>query len=197
MNGHGSDYKNSVPTGPRALRNGEIPTGPAAMRAASKHGSEMPPPTTKGVDKSGNKRRTSEEAEAALIRQRYMGAEQNQSTFSAKKKRRRTTEKKFNFEWNAEEDTSPDYNPLYQSRAEANFFGRGRLGGFGDDIVDSGTRKYIQALTERDPEAGARRAREILEMERRRKEIDRGAIDKHWREKNLDQMRERDWSTLR
>ena len=123
-----------------------------------------------------------------------MGAEQNQSTFSAKKKRRRTTEKKFNFEWNAEEDTSPDYNPLYQARAEANFYGRGRLGGFGDDTAEEGGRKYRNALIERDQEGGSARARDLLEMERRRKEEgSRSAIDKHWSEKKLEQMRERDW----
>lgn len=135
-----------------------------------------------------------EEAQAALIRQRYMGADQNQSTFSAKKKRRRTTEKKFNFEWNTEEDTSPDFNPLYQARAEANFYGRGRLGGFAEDLADGAARKYAKALEERDPEAGGIRARELMDMERRRKEEGgRHSIDKHWSEKKLDHMRERDW----
>ena len=123
-----------------------------------------------------------------------MGADQSQSTFSAKKKRKRTTEKKFNFEWNAEEDTSPDYNPLYQARAEANFYGRGRLGGFGDDLAEDVARKYRKALEERDQEAGSARAQELLEMERRRKEEgSRSAIEKHWSEKRLEQMRERDW----
>lgn len=149
--------------------------------------------TTNGP-KPLDKRRPAEDAEAALIRQRYMGAEQNTSNFSAKKKRRRTTERKFNFEWNAEEDTSPDYNPLYSSRAEVNFFGRGRLGGFGDDTVEGGTKKYALALQERDADAGVARAQELLEMERRRKEeFGRSSLDKHWSEKKLEHMRERDW----
>ncbi|KAF2178624.1 DEAD-domain-containing protein [Zopfia rhizophila CBS 207.26] len=192
VSGRGADSRPLIPTGPRAMRTSEVPTGPASMR---QKGSDMPPPPVpKPGDKNFNKRQPPEDAEAALIRQRYMGAEQNQSTFSAKKKRRRTTEKKFNFEWNVEEDTSPDYNPIYQQRSEANFFGRGRLGGFADDIVDAGTRKYVQALTERDPEAGVQRAQEILEMERRRKEEGgRAALDKHWSEKKLEHMRERDW----
>jgi ATP-dependent RNA helicase DDX23/PRP28 len=143
----------------------------------------------------GEKRPATEEAQIALIRQRYMGADQNQSTFSAKKKRRRTTEKKFNFEWNTEEDTSPDYNPLYQARAEANFYGRGRLGGFADDLADGAARKYAKALEEQDHEAGSERARTMLEMERRRKEEGggRNSLDKHWSEKKLEHMRERDW----
>ena len=190
-----------VPTGPRALRNGEIPTGPAAMRASLPNkGYDMaPPPPPKPTSNStlaskGEKRPAVEEAQVALIRQRYMGADQNQSTFSAKKKRRRTTEKKFNFEWNTEEDTSPDYNPLYQARAEANFYGRGRLGGFAEDLADGVARKYAKALEERDPEAGSARAMEMMEMERRRKEEGgRSSIDKHWSEKKLEHMRERDW----
>lgn len=193
MNGtdlhHGAS---SIPTGPRAMRTGEIPTGPASMR--QKNSDMPPPPVPKPGDKRPGKRQSPEDAEAALIRQRYMGAEQNQSTFSAKKKRRRTTEKKFNFEWNDEEDTSPDYNPIYQQRAEANFFGRGRLGGFTEEIAQLGTQKFIEAMAERDPETGRKRAEAILDMERRRKEEgNRAALDKHWSEKKLEHMRERDW----
>lgn len=159
----------------------------------------QPPPPPKPIsfgpgDSKGEKRPLDEEeAQAALVRQRYMGMDQT-SNFSAKKKRKRTTERKFNFEWSAEEDTSTDYNPLYQNRAEVNFFGRGRLAGFGDDVTDSVARNYAKALEERDREAGSARAREILEMERRRKEeSNKAALDKHWSEKRLDQMRERDW----
>ncbi|KAJ6136569.1 Pre-mRNA-splicing ATP-dependent RNA helicase prp28 [Penicillium capsulatum] len=133
------------------------------------------------------------EAQAALVKNRYMGADQT-STFSAKKKRKRTTDRKFNFEWNVEEDTSGDYNPLYQHRHEANFYGRGRLAGFGEDVADDMTRKYTQALETRDLESGGLRAQEIREMERRRREdSSRNQLDKHWSEKRLDHMRERDW----
>ena len=199
-NGVNGDRRPAIPTGPRALRQGEVPTGPAAMRSAQPNkGYDMaPPPPPKPVNGSSvnksEKRPAAEEAQAALIRQRYMGADQNQSTFSAKKKRRRTTERKFNFEWNTEEDTSPDYNPLYQARAEANFYGRGRLGGFAEDLADGIARKYAKALQERDPEAGGARALEMMEMERRRKEEGgRNSLDKHWSEKKLEHMRERDW----
>lgn len=124
-----------------------------------------------------------------------MGQDQNVSSFSAQKKRKRTTEKKFNFEWNAEEDTTPDYDPIYKNRTEVNFFGRGRLAGFDDEVVDAAAKKYAAAIAARDHSAqGALRAQELLEMERRRKEEgSRTAIDKHWSEKRLDQMRERDW----
>lgn len=181
--------KTSIPTGPRRMRNAEVPTAPAAMRKQS----DMGPPLAPRSESKGEKRQSTEDAEAALVKQRYMGAE-NTSSFSAKKKRRRTTEKKFNFEWNADEDTTPDYNPLYQNRAEVNFFGRGRLAGFGDEVADNVARRYARALEERDPEAGSIRAREILEMERRRKEEGgKHLLDIHWSEKKLEHMRERDW----
>jgi len=195
-----------VPTGPKAFRNGDIPTGPAAMRSSKEasRGQDLIPSTApkstslSASDSKGQKRRgeedRSEKTQAGLIRQRYMGADHNVSTFSAHKKRRRTTERKFNFEWNAEEDTTPDYNPIYSNRAEVSFFGRGRLGGFDDQAAGAAAQQYAAALRERDAEAGTTRAQEILEMERKRKEEGgRMAIDKHWSEKRLDQMRERDW----
>lgn len=186
------DARPAVPTGPRALRQGDVPTAPAAMRPKGSANGDMPPPSS-GERNHGEKGQESEDPHAALIRQRYMGADMT-SNFSAKKKRRRTTERKFNFEWNADEDTSPDYNPLYQNRAQVNFFGRGRLAGFADDVADGAAKRYARALEDRDVEAGSMRAREILEMERRRKEEgSRNALDAHWSEKRLDQMRERDW----
>lgn len=188
----------SIPTGPRAMRDGDAPTAPAAMR--NRQNDMSPPPAPKsiafGISDSKNEKRMTEEeaaAEAALVKQKYMGADQT-SNFSAKKKRKRTTDRKFNFEWNPEEDTSGDYNPLYQHKHEANFFGRGRLAGFGEDVADSVARKYARALEDQDREAGRIRASEILEMERRRKEEStRNQLDKHWSEKKLEHMRERDW----
>jgi ATP-dependent RNA helicase DDX23/PRP28 len=186
QNGH-HNGASSIPTGPRSMRP-EPPTGPSSARQRN---SDMAPPA---VPEKKGKRPPPEDAEAALIRQRYMGAEQNQSTFSAKKKRKRTTEKKFNFEWNEEEDTSFDYNPIYQQRAEATFFGRGRLGGFTEQAAEQSTHKFIEAMIERDPESGRQRAEQILDMERRKKEEgSRAQLDKHWSEKKLEHMRERDW----
>jgi ATP-dependent RNA helicase DDX23/PRP28 len=131
---------------------------------------------------------------ADLVRQRYLGPDMSQSNFSAKKKRKRTTEKKFNFEWNAEEDTTMDQDPLYKGQVEWNFFGRGTLGGFDDTSREEKSRQHARALAERDPEFGSARAQQMLEMERRRIEgSKRHAIDKHWSEKPLNLMMERDW----
>jgi ATP-dependent RNA helicase DDX23/PRP28 len=181
----------SVPTGPRSMR--DAPTGPRHDRNDHRNGGDRdmaPPPVP---DKKPGKR-PADDTEATMIRQRYMGAEQNRSTFSAQKKRKRTTEKKFNFEWNEDEDTSHDYNPIYQQKAEASFFGRGKLGGFAEDTTDAASKKMIEAIIDGDPEHGKERAEQLMEMERRRKEKGgRAQLDLHWSKKRLENMRERDW----
>lgn len=188
-----------APTGPRSMQNGQrVGRGPPPAQRLPDKGYDMrPPPAPKAVavvDGPQSKKTKDADVETTMIRQRYMGADTQVSSFSAKKKRKRTTEKKFNFEWNTEEDTSPDYNPLYNTRAETNFFGRGKLGGFTDDMSEEQVRKYAASLAERDPEAGAQRAAQILEMERRRREEGgRNGIDIHWSAKPLERMRERDW----
>src|SRR4051812_17886020 len=96
--------RSSIPTGPRAFRKGDAPTGPAAMRSKEPNKEyDMPPPEPPrsiafGAIDSKPQRRPADEDKSekmheALIKQRYMGADQNVSTFSANKKRRRTTEK--------------------------------------------------------------------------------------------------------
>lgn len=122
-----------------------------------------------------------------------MGPEAKESKFSALKKRKRTTEKKFNFEWDADEDTTKNANDLYQSRQEANFFGRGKLG-CADPGDMTAAIAYAKSLEQLDPENGKARAQQYLEMERMRRERNaRLGIDKHWSEKELQHMRERDW----
>lgn len=195
-----AERETSVPTGPKAMRHNETGSANTGRATGARAHGDMGPPAKPVAAKgkaslAGEKRAALDgDTEASLIRLRYMGAEANKSTFSAQKKRRRTTEKKFNFEWNADEDTSPDYNPIYAARAEANFYGRGRLGGFAEDALEDGVLKYAKALEERDTEAGSARARELMEMERRRKEdVGRNFLDKHWSQKKLEHMRERDW----
>lgn len=189
----------AAPTGPRSMQNGHrAGRGPPPAQRLPDKGYDMkPPPAPRAVavvDGAQSKKPKDADIETKMIRQRYMGADTQVSSFSAKKKRKRTTEKKFNFEWNTEEDTSPDYNPLYNIRAETNFFGRGKLGGFTDDMSEEQVRKYAASLAERDPEAGPQRAAQILEMERRRREEGgRNGIDIHWSAKPLERMRERDW----
>jgi ATP-dependent RNA helicase DDX23/PRP28 len=57
------------------------------------------------------------------FQERYLGI--------VKKKRRvrRLNDRKFVFDWDAGEDTSVDYNPIYKERHEVQFLGRGHLAG--------------------------------------------------------------------
>lgn len=183
-----------IPTGPRALRAGEIPTGPASMRAAAtpmEIDTQMPPPPPRAKETA--KKQSEEEAVRDIVKQRYLGLQQT-STFSASKKRKRTTDKKFSFDWSSNDDTSVDYNPLYQTRAEANFYGRGRLGGM-SEVDNAATQRYARAIEERDGESGHARAMEILAMEKRRQaEAKRHVVEgKGWHEKPEDEMTPRDW----
>ena len=181
------NHPSKIPTGPRAQRQADAPTEPAAMRND---------PAIVGNGNKGVKRPADEDldVDAIRIKQRYMGSDMKESKFSAQKKRKRTTEKKFSFEWNPEDDTTVDANPIYQDRIEASFFGKGRLAGYDDNMAEAKAQEYARALMERDKESGAQRAAELLKMEERRKQLSRRtAIDKHWSEKKLEDMRERDW----
>ena len=76
-----------------------------------------------------------------LIKQQYLGAEKQ------KKKVMRPTEKfRFNFDWEAAEDTSRDLNPLTKETTEAALlFGRGMRAG-----VDRREQKKAAAMHEQE-----------------------------------------------
>jgi ATP-dependent RNA helicase DDX23/PRP28 len=57
-----------------------------------------------------------------------------------KRKIRKMNEKKFVFDWDAGEDTSIDFNPLYANRHNAQMFGRGHFAG-----IDIKEQKKIRA----------------------------------------------------
>lgn len=180
----------SIPTGPKAMRqNGSSNGGPAAN--GERNGRDGPP--SKAMN--GNGKRSVEDDVAELIKQRYLGPEVNKSTFSAQKKRRRTTEKKFNFEWDADEDTSKeDYDPIYAQRSSG-MLGAGRLGGFGEEAAEEQAKRTARGIEHGDPDNGRQRAKEYLEQFYRGQEArqKRNGLGKHWSEKPLNEMRERDW----
>lgn len=178
----------SIPTGPKAMRQNGAPNGAPVngdRNAKDNH-------AKKGANSNG--KRTLESDEAELIKQRYTGPEVNKSTFSAQKKRRRTTEKKFNFEWDAEEDTSKDYDPVYAQQASS-IIGAGRLAGFGAEAEEEAAKRFARGIEDRDPVNGRQRAKEYLDQFYRGQEVraKRNALGKHWSEKALGEMRERDW----
>lgn len=117
---------------------------------------------------------------SADARKRYLGTDER-----ASRKKRINDPRKFNFDWNGTDDTSEESNPIYNDRHSAQFYGRGRIGGF--ESSDSSI-AYTKAVHAVDPE----RAAALMDRERR---IKQKVIpdDQHWRDKDLGSMRERDW----
>ncbi|PVU87389.1 hypothetical protein BB561_006363 [Smittium simulii] len=127
------------------------------------------------------------EAENRAIRERYIGATKE------KRKVRKMNEKNFVFDWDAKEDTSQDFNDLYNNRHEPQFFGRGHLAGF--DIKEQMAKKsqfYQGLLSERRTQEESNRLRDYESKIRKKEELLKWD-DRHWSEKSLEKMKERDW----
>ncbi|KAI8816049.1 P-loop containing nucleoside triphosphate hydrolase protein [Fimicolochytrium jonesii] len=127
------------------------------------------------------------EKELAAIRDRYMGIERK------RRKIRRMNDKKFVFDWDTQEDTSQDINPLYENRHESQFFGRGHIAGI--DLKEQRTVRaafYDKLLQDRRTDEQVDRVSELAELDRV-KEKKTAWDDRHWSDKPLGQMKERDW----
>ncbi|KAJ2891149.1 mRNA splicing protein prp28, partial [Coemansia aciculifera] len=121
------------------------------------------------TDGTGDRVLTEQEREA--IRQRYLvggGVAQGG---------RKQSSRKVQFDWDADEDTSRDISDLYESRQALHIFGRDshQLRGGGRQTAEEAERM----------EAGHKRR---LERERKAQWDER-----HWKEKPLGEMRDRDW----
>ena len=129
--------------------------------------------------------------ELHAIKERYLGGIKKQCRTS------HLNDRKFVFEWDASEDTSIDYNPLYKERHQVQFLGRGFIAGtdlkqqkreqsrFYGDLMEK-----RRTLEEKDQE-GARLC--ILW----KKEAKQCWDDRHWSQKKLDEMMDRDWRIFR
>ncbi|PON21770.1 pre-mRNA-splicing ATP-dependent RNA helicase PRP28 [Trichoderma gamsii] len=197
---NGLPVSNGVPNGAVAP-----PTGPRAMNQVSGGGrgrdgrDGREGRDGKKNSKAENAKRSAAEIEDSLLRSRYLGPEVNkQSSFSAKKKRMRTTEKKFNFEWDAEEDTSRDNDPLYASQSVNRGGSLAGVGGEFDEEAEQRARKRARMIEQRDIEHGKERAKGIMEdfyraRARAKERAERTGLGRHWSDKDLNEMRERDW----
>ncbi|CEJ95015.1 Putative Pre-mRNA-splicing ATP-dependent RNA helicase PRP28 [[Torrubiella] hemipterigena] len=182
-----------VPTGPRTSNGTDDRSRDGRDGKGRRDGA-------KKAEKSSKNKQSAETIEADLLRTRYLGPEVNQhSNFSAKKKRMRTTEKKFNFEWDLDDDTSR----LSESQGAgagggAMGFSFSGIGGEFDEGAEERARKRARLVEERDAENGKERAKGIMEdffraRDRARDRAERTGLGRHWSEKKLDEMRERDW----
>ncbi|KAG9318808.1 P-loop containing nucleoside triphosphate hydrolase protein [Chiua virens] len=167
----------NVPTGPRAdrIKPSNGPPSSATLTPASLTPSgngTLPEPSTPHVPPMTEK-------DLSALRDRYLGVT------SKKRKVRKMNDRKFVFDWAEEEDTFTSDSPI---AAGANrqgaqvMFGRGRVGG-----IDDGGAGYSGS----GPEANLADAME------RRKASKSGLDERHWSDKPLSEMKERDWRIFR
>ncbi|XP_065053585.1 probable ATP-dependent RNA helicase DDX23 [Rhopilema esculentum] len=125
------------------------------------------------------------------IQARYLGI------VKKKRKIRRLNDRKFVFDWDAGEDTSADYNPLYSKKHEVQLFGRGHIAGidvksqkktqsqFYDDLLE-------KRRTEVEKSQAVKRFKTVAE-----KETEKEYKERHWTKKPLEEMTTRDYRIFR
>lgn len=192
------ESRRAPPTGPRAMSHQQNGRDRGRDQGRDR-GDDFLKREAKKPEKKKTEKRSAVEIEQSLLRSRYLGPEVNQqSSFSAKKKRMRTTERKFNFDWDAEEDTSRDNDPLYAQQTANRGGGFAGIGGEFDDAAEERAHKRARMIEQRDRENGKERAKGIMEdfyraREKAQQRADRTGLGKRWSEKKLEEMRERDW----
>ncbi|KAJ0966415.1 hypothetical protein J5N97_027553 [Dioscorea zingiberensis] len=157
---------------------------------------------TRSRERTRNEKRAEREREKELdaIKEQYFG-------FKKPKKRViKPSEKfRFSFDWENTEDTSRHMNALYQNPHEARIlFGRGFRAG-----MDRGEQKKLAARIEKEIRAEIRKKEGVEERPeeaavQRQKEAAADLydafdmrMDRHWSEKKLEEMTERDWRIFR
>lgn len=114
------------------------------------------------------------------IRSRYLGVDKK------KRKIRKMNDRKFVFDWDAQDDTFAEDSPVAvgSNRQGAQImFGRGHLAGM-DDNSGPAVRR---------PPGGV----QLADAMERRKATKAGIDERHWTDKPLDEMKERDWRIFR
>ncbi|KAF8350783.1 P-loop containing nucleoside triphosphate hydrolase protein [Amanita rubescens] len=150
----------NVPTAPRADREKQTPAPTPSSDAAP-----FVPPMT--------------ENDLSAIRSRYLGVDKK------KRKIRKMNDRKFVFDWDAQDDTYSEDSPVAvgSNRQGAQImFGRGHIAGMDDGGDRKGSGPHDAHLAD---------ARE------RRRAAKAGFDDRHWTEKPLNEMTERDWRIFR
>ncbi|XP_063698706.1 probable ATP-dependent RNA helicase DDX23 [Culicoides brevitarsis] len=131
------------------------------------------------------------EREVEAIKERYLGI--------VKKKRRvrRLNDRKFVFDWDANEDTSNDYNQIYKERHHIQLFGRGNIAGIDVKEQKRKQSKFYGDLLEKRRTDAEKEQEKVRLKKVKRKEEKQKWDDRHWTEKEIDEMTERDWRIFR
>ncbi|AES74381.1 putative RNA helicase [Medicago truncatula] len=140
------------------------------------------------------------EQDLESIKEQYLGSKK------PKKRVIKPSEKfRFSFDWENTEDTSRDRNDLYENPHTAQLlFGRGFIAG-----MDRREQKKLAAKQEKEmrdqirKKDGVEEKPEEADAQRRKEEAADAydafdmRVDRHWSEKNLEEMQERDWRIFR
>ncbi|KAG6850585.1 hypothetical protein H0H93_011253 [Arthromyces matolae] len=181
------DNYNNVPTGPRASRGkggSSQSSNPTATPAPPSSTSAQPPSNDSLTDQNSSYVPPMTDNDLTAIRSRYLGVDKK------KRKIRKMNDRKFVFDWDAQDDTYAEDAPgaVGSVRQGAQvMFGRGRIAGM-DDGGGSGQRRAGGGG------GGGIQLADALEVRMATKS---GLDERHWTEKKLDEMKERDWRIFR
>ncbi|KIJ34659.1 hypothetical protein M422DRAFT_263221, partial [Sphaerobolus stellatus SS14] len=164
-------FQNGIPTGPRAERANTGPNSPAPGSGAQSNSQGSNP---SGTPASEDYVPPITESDLSAIRSRYLGVDKK------KRKIRKINDRKFVFDWDEHEDTftaeaAGPNAPL--AEATGVMFGRGHLAG----MDDGGNARRGGANVN------------LADSMERRKAAKTGIDERHWSDKPLHEMRERDW----
>jgi ATP-dependent RNA helicase DDX23/PRP28 len=127
------------------------------------------------------------DSDLSAIRSRYLGVDKK------KRKIRKMNDRKFVFDWDAQDDTFAADSPVAAGSTRQGaqvMFGRGHLAGM-DDTAGSVRARRVGASEE---SGAAARVADAMEW---RKAVKSGLDERHWTEKPLTEMKERDWRIFR
>jgi ATP-dependent RNA helicase DDX23/PRP28 len=127
------------------------------------------------------------ELEQIKLQERYLGI------VKRKKRIRRLNDRKFVFDWDAGEDTSTDYNPIYKDKHEVQFFGRGHIAGIDIKQQKKEQSKYYADLLEKRRTDAEKDQEKVRLKKEENREAKQRWDDRHWTDKSLEEMLERDW----
>ena len=167
-------FQNGIPTAPRAQREkaASQPSQPTSSNTMP------PPPSPSNTETTSTYVPQMTDADLSAIRVRYLGVDKK------KRKIRKMNDRKFVFDWDTQDDTAADMPapPVVQGQGVAQvMFGRGRIAGM-DDY--QGVRRTGVESQLTDP------------MERRRA-AKNGLDERHWSDKPIQEMKDRDWRIFR
>ncbi|KAG6335200.1 hypothetical protein ID866_3894 [Astraeus odoratus] len=169
----------NVPTGPRADR---VKSSNATPSSSTPTPAPHPTPSTPGdslTESTSTYVPPMTESDLSAVRDRYLGVS------TKKRKIRKMNDRKFVFDWAEEEDTLTIDSPIAagSNRQGAQvMFGRGRVGGI-DDGGASATGRGDHT--------------HLVDAIERRKAAKSGLDERHWSEKALQEMKDRDWRIFR